>query len=52
LKVELVHDEKYQIKDEAKSSIFEYIEAYYNTKKKHSAINYITPNRFEVYNEQ
>lgn len=47
LKVELVHDEKYQTRDEAKSSIFEYIEAYYNTKRKHSTINYMTPNQFE-----
>jgi transposase InsO family protein len=47
LKVELVHDEKYQTRDEAKSSIFEYIEAYYNAKRKHSTIHYMTPNQFE-----
>ncbi|OIN83307.1 integrase core domain protein [Francisella sp. TX07-6608] len=47
LKVELVHDEKYKTRDEAKSSIFEYIEAYYNTKRKHSTINYMTPSHFE-----
>ena len=39
LKVELVHDENYKTREEAKSSIFEYIEAYYNTKRKHSTIN-------------
>jgi len=47
LKVELVHDENYKTREEAKSSIFEYIEAYYNTKRKHSYINYMTPNQFE-----
>ncbi len=47
LKVELVYDENYKTRDEAKSSIFEYIEAYYNTKMKHSIINYMTPNHFE-----
>lgn len=47
LKVELVHDENYKTREEAKSSIFEYIEAYYNTKRKHSTINYMTPNQFE-----
>ena len=47
LKVELVHDEKYKTREEAKSSIFEYIAAYYNTKRKYSTINYMTPNQFE-----
>ena len=47
LKVELVHDEKYKTREMAKSSIFEYIEAYYNIKRRHSTINYMTPNHFE-----
>ena len=47
LKVELVHDENYKTREQAKSSIFEYIEAYYNTKRKHSTINYMTPYQFE-----
>ena len=47
LKVELVHDERYKTREEAKLSIFEYIEVYYNTKRKHSTINYMTPNQFE-----
>ncbi|WP_155269657.1 IS3 family transposase, partial [Francisella tularensis] len=38
-------------REEAKSSIFEYIEAYYNTKRKHSTINYMTPNQFEYIME-
>ena len=47
LKVELVHDESYKTRAEAKTSIFSYIEAYYNTKRKHSTINYMTPKQFE-----
>lgn len=47
LKVELVHDENYKTRAEAKTSIFSYIEAYYNTKRKHSTINYMTPRQFE-----
>ena len=47
LKVELVHDEKYHTRSQAKASIFEYIEAYYNNKRRHSAINYMTPNQFD-----
>ncbi len=51
LKVELVNDENYKTREEAKLSIFEYIEAYYNTKRKHSTINYMTPNKFEYIME-
>lgn len=51
LKIELVHDENYKTREEAKLSIFEYIEAYYNTKREHSTINYMTPNQFEYIME-
>jgi transposase InsO family protein len=47
LKVELVHDENYQSRQEAKLSIFEYINVYYNRKRRHSAIKYMTPEQFE-----
>ncbi|MBM3467252.1 MAG: IS3 family transposase [Alphaproteobacteria bacterium] len=43
LKVELVHGENYRSKNEASSSIAYYIEAYYNRKRRHSAINYNIP---------
>lgn len=48
LKTELCDDEQYQTREEAKSSIFEYIEVYYNTQRKHSTINYMTPKQFEI----
>lgn len=48
LKVELCHDEDYKTREQAKSSIFEYIEGYYNRKRKHSSINYMTPEQFEI----
>jgi len=47
LKVELVHDENYKTRDIAKSSIVEYIECYYNRKRRHSAINYSIPFLYE-----
>jgi len=47
LKVELCDDEEYKTIEEAKSSIFEYIEGYYNTQRKHSTINYMTPKEFK-----
>ena len=47
LKVELVHCERYRSREQARRSIFEYIEAYYNTIRRHSAIGNISPVQFE-----
>ena len=47
LKVELVHREHYTSRRLAKSSIFEYVEMYYNRKRKHSAIGHRIPMLFE-----
>jgi putative transposase len=47
LKVELVHRERYVTRRLAKTSIFEYIETYYNRERKHSAIGYRIPMVFE-----
>jgi putative transposase len=49
LKVELVHDENYKTREKAKSSIVEYMECYYNRKRRHSAINYMIPEQFEKH---
>ena len=48
LKVELVHDENYKTRQEAKTSIVEYIECYYNRKRRHTTIGYVTPLEFEM----
>ena len=34
--------------DDARTEIFDYIDGYYNTHRKHSAIGYQTPNQFEA----
>jgi putative transposase len=47
LKVELVHEAKYKSRQEAKTSIANYIECYYNKKRRHSAINYNIPEEYE-----
>jgi len=47
LKTELVYFENYQTREEAKSSIFEYIEVFYNRQRRHSALNYVSPVNFE-----
>jgi transposase InsO family protein len=47
LKKELVHDEDYQTRSEARSSVFEYIEAFYNRVRRHSALGYVSPADYE-----
>ncbi len=47
LKKELVHHEDYQSRAEARGSIFEYIEAFYNLKRLHSSLGYLSPADYE-----
>ena len=46
LKTERVYWEKYYTREQAKRSIFEYIEIKYNRNRLHSAIQYKTPIEF------
>lgn len=50
LKTELIYWESYQTREEAKRSIFEYIEIYYNRKRLHSSLEYLSPVEFEMKN--
>lgn len=47
LKKELVHDEDYQSREEARASIFEFIEVFYNNKRLHSSLGYVAPAAYE-----
>jgi putative transposase len=47
LKMELVPPEGYSTREEAKRSIFEYIEGFYNTWRKHSSLGYLSPDEYE-----
>ena len=47
LKVELIYANPYQTIEEAKSGIFEYIEIFYNRKRRHSANDNVSPVAFE-----
>jgi len=47
LKVELVYQTRYRTREDAKRSIFEYIEIYYNRKRVHSANGYRSPHEHE-----
>jgi putative transposase len=46
LKTELVYKHKYQSRNEARQSVFHYIESFYNRKRKHSALGYMSPQEF------
>ena len=48
MKVEEVYRRKYQTRDEARQSIFEYIEIFYNRQRLHSTLGYETPDAFEA----
>jgi transposase InsO family protein len=47
LKKELVHHEDYQSRAEARRSIVEYIEVFYNAKRRHSSLGYVSPAEYE-----
>lgn len=47
LKVELIYAENYRTIDEARAGIFEYIEIFYNRKRRHSALGYVSPQAHE-----
>jgi putative transposase len=47
LKKELVHGADFATRTEARAAIFEYIEAFYNTKRRHSSLGYMSPTEYE-----
>ena len=47
LKNELIYYEDYRTRAEARQSIFEYIEVFYNRQRRHATLNYLTPVEYE-----
>jgi len=47
LKTEKVYWENYETREQGIVSIYNYIELYYNVKRRHSSINYMSPKDFE-----
>jgi len=47
LKSERVHYQNYQDQDKAKKDLFEYIEVFYNRKRRHSTIENLSPFEYE-----
>jgi transposase InsO family protein len=50
LKTELVHHCDYPTREAARSSLFEYMEVFYNRQRRHSTVNYQAPLAFEATN--
>ena len=48
LKSELVYQNDYPTREEARRSIFQYIEVFYNRKRRHSSLGYLSPVEFEA----
>ena len=48
LKRELVDDQDYATHQEARASLFGYIELFYNRTRRHSALGYMSPETFEA----
>ena len=48
LKTELVHQQKYATREQARQSIFEYVEVFYNRRRLHSSLGYVSPESFEA----
>lgn len=49
-KVEAIHGERLLTRAAAKQHVFEYIEVYYNRKRLHSKLGYLSPEAFELKN--
>jgi putative transposase len=47
LKTERIRDKRYLTRDAARADVFDYIERFYNTIRRHSTIGYLSPVEFE-----
>jgi putative transposase len=48
LKIERVHQRSYTTRQEVRADIFDYIERFYDTRRRHSTIGYLSPMEFEL----
>jgi transposase InsO family protein len=48
IKTELIFHERFVTREDAKAKIFEYIEVFYNRKRRHSSLGYKSPVDFEL----
>jgi putative transposase len=50
LKKEKIYRSKYNTEDQLRQIVFEYIETWYNTKRRHSSLGYVSPRQFNKTN--
>ena len=48
LKTEMVYHERFTTMTQARTAVFEYIEVFYNRKRLHAALGYLSPEQFEA----
>lgn len=48
LKTELIHQQRFLSREEARQAVFEYIEVFYNRERLHSANGYLSPVEYEL----
>jgi transposase InsO family protein len=48
LKTELVHTRRFATRAEAREAIFDFIESFYNRRRRHSTLGYLSPIDFEI----
>src|SRR5204863_3505122 len=51
LKVDLVHDAAWTTRAAARRELFDYLEPFYNGRRRHSALGYLSPRAFEQQRE-
>jgi putative transposase len=52
LKTELVHTRTWPTRQAARTAIYEYIEVFYNRRRRHSALDYLSPTQYERRHHQ
>ena len=50
LKRELIQGSKFETPEQAQKELFKYIELYYNVKRMHSSLNFLSPIQYEKQN--
>lgn len=50
IKTEWVDNADYRTREEARRSLFEYIEVFYNRQRRHSYLGYLSPSEYEQAN--